>query len=259
MSFIVEASTCNSSAIKTLSEVIKSILTEVNMVFDSDGIRMVAINKSQNLLFHLRLNADGFQVYKCKRKCAIGLDTDKFHRILKSLSDGDILTFQINESQDNELCIFVQNKKTFTYVNYRLNTLDIDEANVTIPDAHFDSVISIPSGHFQKIIRDHNNIGSTVLIKSIKSSLIFETKGNFASQETVVGETEKGLSFEKGSSGEIVQATYQIENLTTLTKCTNLCDDVILYMKNGMPIIIKYKVVDMGEVKFCLHAISNNY
>ena len=228
------------------------------MVFDADGIRMVAVNKSQNLLFHLRLNAEGFQVYKCKRKCAIGLDTDKFHRILKSLSDGDILTFQINEGQDNELCIFVQNKKTLTYVNYKLNTLDIDETNVTIPDAHFDSVISIPSGHFQKIVRDHNNIGTTILIKSIKSSLVFETKGNFASQETVVGETEKGLSFEKGS-GEIVQATYQLENLTTLTKCTNLCDDVTLYMKNGMPIIIKYKVVDMGEVKFCLHAISNNY
>ncbi len=36
------------------------------------------------------------------------------------------------------------------------------------------------------------------------------------------------------------------------SKCTNLCQNIEIYLKNDYPIIIKYSVANLGEVKFCL-------
>ena len=43
--------------------------------------------------------------------------------------------------------------KKFTDV-FKLNLLDITEENISIPPAEFDTELSLPSGDFQKIIRD---------------------------------------------------------------------------------------------------------
>lgn len=257
--FIVEASTHNSAVLKTLAEAIKAILMEVNMVFDEDGMKMVAVNSAQTLLFHLRLNADKFQLYNCSRRFTIGFDTEKYQRIMKTLGDGDVLTYQVDKNDQNKLILFIENKKNFTFTRFKLNTLDIDEKKVDIPTAHFNSVITLPSERFQKIIRDMYTIGKYVQIKSTKDSLSFECKGSYVTQETVIGETANGMTYEHRpeNDADVVQAVYNLEHLALITKCTSLCDTVTLYLRNDFPLMIKYNVGSMGEVKFCLHKTEN--
>jgi len=36
------------------------------------------------------------------------------------------------------------------------------------------------------------------------------------------------------------------------TKCTNLNNVVEVYLKNNFPIILKYSVASLGEIKLCL-------
>jgi proliferating cell nuclear antigen len=40
--------------------------------------------------------------------------------------------------------------------------------------------------------------------------------------------------------------------LVMFTKCTNLCSNVYIFIKNDYPIIIQYKVADLGTIKLCL-------
>ena len=55
----------------------------------------------------------------------------------------------------------------------------------------------MPSNEFNKICRDMINIGDVIEIKSIGAQLIFACKGEFAQQESILGETNNGLNFVK--------------------------------------------------------------
>jgi DNA polymerase III sliding clamp (beta) subunit (PCNA family) len=58
---IVEAKTVQTAAVRTLIEALKCILVEMSLVFDKDGLRMVAMDNTRTVLVHLRLFADKFE------------------------------------------------------------------------------------------------------------------------------------------------------------------------------------------------------
>jgi proliferating cell nuclear antigen len=51
---------------------------------------------------------------------------------------------------------------------------------------------------------------------------------------------------------EIVQGVFALKHLVLFGKCTNLCNSIELYLKNDYPLIIKYSVASLGEIKLCL-------
>ena len=55
--FIVEAKTVQTGAVRTLTEALKCILVEMSLIFDKEGIRMVAMDNTRTVLVHLRLYA----------------------------------------------------------------------------------------------------------------------------------------------------------------------------------------------------------
>ena len=80
-------------------------------------------------------------------------------------------------------------------------------------------------------------------------------KGDFAQQETIIGESSSnGMSFLKksDSSEEIVQGVFALKHLVLFTKCTNLCNSIEMYMKNNFPIVIKFTVGSLGCLKLAL-------
>ena len=99
------------------------------------------------------------------------------------------------------------------------------------------------------------NISNTIEIKCITNYLIFKCNGDFASQETVMGEVDSGLSYIKNSKN-IVQGIFDLKFLVLFTKCTNLSTSIELYLKDDYPLIIRYQVANLGEVKLCLAPIS---
>ena len=42
------------------------------------------------------------------------------------------------------------------------------------------------------------------------------------------------------------------KHLVSYCKCTNLCNSIELFLKNDYPLIIKYAVASLGEIKLCL-------
>ena len=110
----------------------------------------------------------------------------------------------------------------------------------------------MPSQDFQKICRDMHNLSDTIEIKSVGQQLIFSCNGDFASQETIHGETQSGISFLKSTNNEVIQGYYNLKHLVLFTKCTNLCNSIELYMKNDFPIVIQFIVGSLGTLKLAL-------
>ena len=138
---------------------------------------------------------------------------------------------------------------------YKLSMLDINVLNINIPPADFQTIISMPSVDFQKIIRDMHNLADFIEIRNVGNQLTFSCKGDFCTQETVIGgETNQNIQITKSNTNdhEIIQGVYSLKYLSTFTKCTNLSNVVECYIKNTYPLILCYQVANLGRIRLAL-------
>lgn len=258
---IVEAKTVQTAAIRTLKEALKCILVEMSLIFDKDGIRMVAMDNTRTVLVHLRLYAEKFEKYSYNHnspKFVIGVNTDHLYRIVRTATNDDTITFYVDQSDSNSLGILLEDGEKKQVTRYKLNLLDRDEPDIQLPETEFSTHITMPSLDFQKICRDMTLLGAkTVEIKNVGSALTFGCKGHFASRTTIMGDSEKEFSIQKKQTDEIVTGNFSLPHLVLFTKCTNLCNNLDIHMKNDWFLMIRYVVANLGDIKLCLMPCSS--
>jgi proliferating cell nuclear antigen len=250
---IVEAKTVQTNAIKQCNEALKEILTDANIEWNENGLKIITLDPSNTILVHLKLEKENFEYFHCAKRMFIGINVLNLFKLLRTLTNNDALTLFIEENNINQLGIRIENGEKNTLTTYYLNLIEVDETSYQIPPAQFESIITMPSNEFNKICRDMSNLTDIIEIKSVGSQLIFSCKGDFATQETIMGETDSGLTFVKTSGDEsIIQGYYNLKHMVLFTKCTSLCNSIEMYMKNNFPIVIKFTVGSLGSLKLAL-------
>ncbi len=250
---ILEIKTVQASAFRILVEALKEILTDANFECDETGIKMIAMDSSRTVLVHLKLHADKFESYVCTEKKVLGISMINLFRVIKTMNNNDTLTLFLEREKDSVLGIKIENSEKNTTSTFHLNLMDLHVDNIQIPSVEFESVITMPSTDFQKIIRDMHNYADLIDIKSVEEHLIFSCKGDFCCQETIIGETQTGMNFAKNKKpDEIIQGEFALKHLVLFGKCTNLCNSIQMFLKNDYPLVIKYTVASLGEIKLCL-------
>lgn len=255
--YSLEVRTVQSSAFKILMEAMKELLTDTSIEFDETGMKIISMDNSHVVLVHLKLDACKFEHYHCESKIVIGVNMLNMYKLIRSINSNDILTLFIDSDDMNHLGIKIENGEKNTKTTYKLNLLDLDNQKITIDSADFNSVITLPSIDFQKICRDMNNIADFVEIKNVDTQLILSCKGDFCCQETIIADNENGNAISTKKCDEIVQGIFNLKYLVLFTKCTNLCNTVELYLKNDYPLLIKYTVASLGEIKLALAPTGN--
>jgi proliferating cell nuclear antigen len=257
---IVVAKTVQTAPIRTLAEGLKSMLVEMSLVFDAEGVRMVAMDNTRTVFTHMRLFANKFEHYEYNHsapKFDVGLNTDHFYRVVKTVTNDDTITFSVSKSESNHLTITLENGEKKRRIRYKLNLLDRDESDIKMLDTEFATRITMPSLDFQKICRDMTLLSAkTVDIKNVGSTLTFTCKGPFASQTVTLGDSASEMSISKKESNEIVSGTYSLPHLVLFTKCSNLSNNLEIHMKNDWFIMIRYVIANLGDIKLCLMPCS---
>ena len=251
--YIFNIKTVQSGAFRILIEALKEILTDGNISIDSNGIKLMAMDSTHTVLIHLKLDATNFEFFNCNEKITIGVNMLNLFKLIKTMTNSETLTLFIEKNNENQLGIIIHNSEKNSQTTYKLNLLDIQDDDISIPPAEFETELTLPSGDFQKIIRDMINIGENMEITSIGNQLKLVCNGEFAHQETILGETNNGLKFSTTQSPELpIQGIFSLKYLLLFTKCTNLCNQIHLYIKNDYPLIIQYAVASLGTIKLCL-------
>ena len=155
---IFEVQTVQSSAFRILIEALKEILTDANLEFDETGLKIMAMDSSHTVLVHLKLNAEQFEVYKCKQRTVIGVNMINLFKLIKTMGNSDTLTLHLEEENQCMLGIRIENSEKNSITKFKLNLMDLHEENIQIPPPTFSSVITMPSIDFQKICRDMHNL-----------------------------------------------------------------------------------------------------
>ena len=258
MSFSFIAKTVQSGIFKTTVEALKEIITDGNFILDETGISLTAMDPSCTVLVSMKLEAENFELYECAYKQIIGISTSNLFKLIRTMTNNDTLTLFIEVDNPNVIQIKTENADKNSVSTFKLNLLDIDQEELSIPPATFESVITMPSVDFQKYCRDMSNIGEVIDIKSVGHQLRLSCKGDFAEQETIIGENAASMNLHSHDEESIVQGLFSLKYLVLFTKCTNLSNQCSLFLKNNFPLVISYQIANLGNVKLTLAPYHDN-
>ena len=146
--YVMYLRTVQSSAFRVLIEALKEILTDTNLEFDNENIKVIAMDPSHTVLVHLKLNNDKFEEYYCPNKLLLGINTINLFKLVKALQNNDILTLFVEKNNTNQLGIRMENGEANQITQYKMNLMDLNQEDINIPPIQFDSVITLPSSNF---------------------------------------------------------------------------------------------------------------
>ena len=238
----MKLATVQASAIKATFEVLKDILNDVNIYFKPDGMYIVTLDTARASLVDMYLSSDNFEEYTCENEIVAGINVSNTFKLLKSISNSDVLVININSKEFMDIEIFSEVKKTST--KFALKLLDINENQIEVPDMKMTTITPMLSADFQRICRDMYNIGNDIEITREGTKLKLYCKGDFANQETEIECTEES---------PVMSGIYSLRYMNIFTKATSMCSTVqIMQEEQNRFLILKYNVANLGELKFYL-------
>ena len=238
----MKLATVQASAIKSTFEVLKDILNDVNIYFKKDGVYIVTLDTARTSLVDMYLSADNFEEYTCEEEIVAGINVSNTFKLLKSITNSDVLVMSIECKEYMKIEIHSEAKKTCTVFSLKL--LDINENQIEVPSMTMTTITPMLSADFQRICRDMFNIGNDIEITRDGHTLKLYCKGDFANQETNIECTEESPK---------ISGDYSLRYMNIFTKATSMCSTVqIMQEEQNRFLILKYNVANLGELKFYL-------
>ncbi|OZJ05564.1 Proliferating cell nuclear antigen [Bifiguratus adelaidae] len=251
---MLEARLPQAKLLKSLLEAIKELVVECNFDCNDSGIAVQAMDSSHVALVALLLRADGFDPYRCDRNLPLGINLTSLNKILKCAGNEDILTIKASDDGDVLNLVF-ESKDSDRISEYELKLMDIDSEHLGIPDTQYDAVVSMSSGEFQRICRDLSQISDSIVIDVTKEGIKFSASGEVGNGSVTLKQSGSVDREDEATTIELQQAvslTFSLKYFQYFTKATPLSSRVVLSMSNDVPILVEYKLDNLGYVRYYL-------
>jgi proliferating cell nuclear antigen len=256
---VLTIKTIQTQPIRNLTTAIKDILTDSTITITRDTMSILCLDRSKTILVDMKLYAARFEEFICHpEKIIICANTSNLHKLLSDMSNDDVLTIYIDKKDYHdgivgELGLQFDNKDIKQSYNHKLRLLDTETEEMVVPNMQYSTVINLPTSYFQKIIRDFKQISDRIEFKSVGDDLIMSCQGTFATSSIKRSQIEGHMEFVKRPEADvIVQGEFSLKSLAMFTKCSNLCTHLELYLDNNMPLIVRYSIASLGDIKLCL-------
>lgn len=249
-----EARLVQGSLLKKVLEAIKDLLNEAIFECSSTGIALQAMDSSHVSLVSFNIRSDGFETYRCDRNLSMGMNLVTMSKILKCAGNDDVITMKASDNADSVTFMF-ESQNNEKVSDYEMKLLDIDAEQLGIPDTEYSSVVKMPAGEFQRICRDLSQFGDSVVICCTKEGVKFSTSGDTGSGNIKLAQNSSSDKEEEAVIIEMNQAvslTFALRYLNYFAKATPLSPQVTLSMSQDVPLVVEYKIADIGFLKYYL-------
>lgn len=249
-----EARLVQGSLWKKVLEATKDLLNEAIYDCSSTGITLQAMDSSHVSLVSLSLRSDGFDTFRCDRNLSMGINLPSMSKILKCAGNDDVVTIKAGDNGDTVTFVF-ESPNQEKVSDYEMKLVDLDTEHLGIPETEYSAVVKLPSGEFQRICRDLSQIGDSVVISCTKEGVKFSASGDLGTGNVKLAQTSSTDKEEEAVVVEMNQAvclTFALRYLNFFTKATALSPQVTLSMSQDVPLVVEYKIADMGFLRFYL-------
>jgi len=225
---------------------------EVAKKNDFYGIKIIAVNTTKSLIIVIKLESKKFGIFKVSKPVYdVGINLSQLHKLIRSLDKDDILRISIDSDEKHLLILDVENEVRNSRTRNRLKTLDIDKKTYKIPETKFDMVVTMESSEFHRVCKDLSQLADYVEIVCKENSITFTSTGDCSDKSITIDASEhNGVKIKPliPGKGLIVQGIFELKYFTMFQKCSGLCQNIQIYLKNNYPIFIKYFIASLGQI-----------
>ncbi|KAK7842946.1 proliferating cell nuclear antigen [Quercus suber] len=242
------------SLLKKVLESVKDLVNDANFDCSATGFSLQAMDSSHVALVALLLRCEGFEHYRCDRNLSMGMNLNNMAKMLKCAGNDDIVTIKADDGGDTVTFMF-ESPSQDKIADFEMKLMDIDSEHLGIPEAEFQAIVRMPSAEFARICKDLSSIGDTVVISVTKEGVKFSTRGDIGTanivcrQNTTVDKPEDATVIEMQ---EPVSLTFALRYMNSFTKATPLSNQVTISLSSELPVVVEYKVAEMGYIRFYL-------
>ncbi|XP_030928263.1 proliferating cell nuclear antigen-like [Quercus lobata] len=242
------------SLLKKVLESVKDLVNDANFDCSATGFSLQAMDSSHVALVALLLRSEGFEHYRCDRNLSMGMNLNNMAKMLKCAGKDDIVTIKADDGGDTVTFMF-ESPTQDKIADFEMKLMDIDSEHLGIPEAEFQAIVRMPSAEFARICKDLSSIGDTVVISVTKEGVKFSTRGDIGTanivcrQNTTVDKPDDATIIEMQ---EPVSLTFALRYMNSFTKATPLSNQVTISLSSELPVVVEYKVAEMGYIRFYL-------
>lgn len=249
-----EARLVQSSILRKILEAIKELLNEATFDCSDSGIQLQAMDNSHVSLVSLNLRSDGFDKYRCDRNLSMGINLTSMLKIMKCAGNDDVLTIKAQDNADTVMFMFEsQNQEKVS--DYEMKLMNLDQEHLGIPETDYSCIIKMPAAEFARICKDLGQFGESVIISCSKEGVKFSAAGDVGSANVKLAQTSNVDKEEEAVTIEMqepVTLTFACKYLISFTKATPLSNQVQLSMSADVPLVVEYKIGDIGQIRYYL-------
>jgi len=234
-----KAELSNPNILKTSFDAISSIVDEVQIQTDSEGIRLDALDRGHITFVHLDLKTSLFDDFVCDEPEKINIDTDEFGKILKRSKADDKVIISLDEG--NFIIIFQgEAKRTF-----KIRLIDIDQEPPSPPELNHPTQFEIPFSLLKDSIND-------IDIFSDKISLMVDGEYFRAGAEGEFGDAN--IEYLHGEKIDTeAKSIFSLEKIREMLKADRFSNIATIKLGNDMPLDLKLNMISNdGELSFLL-------
>lgn len=254
VSCIFRAKTLEAYTIKTLSEVLQNILTDVCFEFTPKGIKLLTVDNKQppHLLVNLNLQRDNFEEYNCKKNITLGINLQHLYKMLKSIKKKDSIILFIRSDQQNYLSICTRQSDSTEPTYSRIKIQKLQKLDTDIPGGYSKPHL-IPTANFQKMCKDMNSISKIIRVESKGYYLCFHAE--------VEQMYERSVPFGQRSEDdeeddEEYEDIFNTKSLAQLIKASGLNAKMHIYTRQGLPLKICINTGSLGTLEIYIKSCS---
>jgi proliferating cell nuclear antigen len=184
----------------------------------------------------------------------MGMNLNNMAKMLKCAGNDDIITIKADDGSDTVTFMF-ESPTQDKISDFEMKLMDIDSEHLGIPEAEYHAIVRMPSAEFARICKDLSSIGDTVVISVTKEGVKFSTKGDIGSANIVC---RQNTSVDKPDDATVIEMNepvalqFALRYMNSFTKATPLSNTVTISLSNELPVVVEYKIAEMGYVRFYL-------
>ena len=224
-----------------------SSLISVNLLEDKMYIQ--GMDKSHICLFEVNISNKWFNHYEISDKKNICFDSNVFHQIISSKSDGlDIHIYSDNDDNLNIDLIALEHLKGEFNKYFKISLANCDYEELNIPVVEYDAEFSISSKKICEILSQMSTFGNDINFNCCDDKIDLVTNG-------ISGEMRVNIPIDDLSEYSIVEdekvcLTYSLNYMNKMCLTNKLSTEIEFSISSDYPMKMNYDLGDESSLKF---------
>jgi hypothetical protein len=254
-------------------------------------IKISAVDQAKRILFKLILEKPLFSKYICNNdELFLGINLTDIYNFIESVELNDVLSFRFLNTFPDYLNIKIDGNNNPTeqiHSEFNMKLYKPNTDKLEIPPIQYDTTITMDSQEFVKLCKEIENEIEHIVpshtcvtisfqndkltfnansnnVNMIKSNIkiiyadntkhtSIEKVTNYGSITTTRKKNINDICFTSNIPDQLIKHTVGLDELLLFTKCVPVCNNVILYMKNNLPLTIIFPLVEnFGKAIVCI-------